>query len=240
MIYHVLPGDAIAEEFSKTGIDGEVIVCRECFIVGPLDADSPEQFWDDRAKFILTEYSEDEIEYHEKVADELEQLSSVGPGDEVDLWFEYELFCQVNMWFCISRLASSGAELYRVEPAVVSRDDRWKGFGQLNSEELKQCFGSRVKLDQADIDLAIDLWGKYRARDAAGLLSLSQSSSQAFPYLDETAEAAAQIESRPMNIVRQIRSEGISDPEVVFVEFSKRAGVYGLGDSQVYRMLESL
>src|SRR5688572_25294664 len=240
MIYHVLPGDSVVSEFAKTDIEGEVIVCRECFIVGPLDGDFPDQFWDDRAKFILSEYSEDEIEYHERVADELERLDSVGSGDEVNLWFEYELFCQVNMWFCISRLAGSDAQVYRVAPVVVSSEDRWKGFGQLNSEDLKACFQARTELTPEDFALGGELWKKYRDKDAAGLLLSAQTISASFPYLHETAEAAAQIESGPLSVVRQIRSEGISDPDVVFVEFSKRAGVYGMGDSQVFRMLENL
>ena len=240
MIYHVLPGDSIVEEFSKTGIDGETIVCREAFILGPIDGATPEEFWDERSNFILSEYGEDEIDYHEKVADELEQLSALGAGDEVNLWFEYELFCQVNLWFCISQLAAGGADLYRVAPVVVSSEDRWKGFGQLSSEDLKTCFEARTRLTAEDIKLGVDLWEKYRRRDTAGLLLHADTISPSFPYLSEIAEAAARIETGPISIVRQIRSEGMADPEAVFVEFSKRAGVYGLGDQQVYRMLDQL
>jgi hypothetical protein len=240
MIYHILPGDSLVQEFSKTGIEGEVIVCREAFIVGPLDGDAPEEFWNVRANFILGEYGEDEIQYHENVADELEKLNSVRSGDEVDLWFEYELFCQVNMWFCLSQLAGSGAEINRVAPMVISKDDRWKGFGGLNFEDLKICFEGRLQLTADDILLGTELWQKYRLRDAAGLLARAGTRSPVFPYLEETAEAAAQIETGPMSVLRQIRSEGLMDPDVIFVEFSKRAGVYGLGDLQVFEMLERL
>ena len=99
MIYHVLPGDSVAEEFKKTNIDGQTIVCREALVAGPLDGENLDEFWDQRAKFILTEYGEDEIEYHEKVADPLNLLTELTPDDEVNLWFEYELFCSVHLWF---------------------------------------------------------------------------------------------------------------------------------------------
>ena len=92
MIYHVLPGDSVATEFKKNNIDGEKIVCREALVAGPLDGESLDEFWDLRAKFILTEYGEDEIEYHEKVADPLNLLTELTSDDEVNLWFEYELF----------------------------------------------------------------------------------------------------------------------------------------------------
>ena len=240
MKYHVLPGDSIVEEFTKTGIDGDLIVCREAFIVGPIDAKTTDEFWEDRARFILADYGDDEIVYHERVADELVRLDEIGAGDEINLWFEYELFCQVNMWFCLSSLAMSGADIYRVAPVVVSQQDRWKGFGELNSEDLKVCYEARTKLTADDIKLGADLWDKYRARDAAGLLVLAATPSRAFPYLDETAKAAADIETGPLEVLREIREEGTSDPDAIFVEFSKRAGVYGLGDLQVFRLLDKL
>ena len=143
MIYHVLPGDSLVAEFKKTNIEGQTIICRECLIVGPVDAETPFEFWDARARFILTEYGEDEIEFHERVADELEKLADLDSDTEVNLWFEYELFCSVNMWFCISKLQHTGAAIYRVDPSVLSSQDRWKGFGQLTADELKKCFDTR-------------------------------------------------------------------------------------------------
>ena len=240
MIYHVLPGDSLVEEFKKADIEGETIICRECLIVGPVTAETPDEFWDARSKFILTEYAEDEIEFHEKVADELVQLDEIGSDDEVNLWFEYELFCQVNMWFCISRLSQSGAAIYRVAPVVVTKDDRWKGFGGLTSAELKICYEARTNLSAEDISLGSDLWENYRSRNAEANDIIASVSSRAFPYLDETAAAAAVIDTEPARIINEIRSEGIRDFDAIFLEFSKRAGVYGLGDLQVSRMIDQL
>jgi hypothetical protein len=39
--------------------------------------------------------------YLSYVADEIEKLLVPGAGDEIDLWFENELFCSVNYWFCL-------------------------------------------------------------------------------------------------------------------------------------------
>ena len=143
MIYHVLPGDAVAEEFKKTKINGEVIVCRECLAVGDVDADILPEFWEQRARFILSEYGEDEIVYHETVADELAKLLDLDSDDEVDLWFEYELFCSVNLWFCLWLLSETGSSVYRVEPAVLKDEDRWDGFGNLSAADLRKCYNRR-------------------------------------------------------------------------------------------------
>lgn len=238
MIYHVLPGDAQVEEFSKSNIDGEVIVCRECLIVGDINAETLPEFWEQRAHFILSEYGEDEIEYHEKVADELTKLLDVDSDDEINLWFEYELFCSVNMWFCLWLLSETGARVYRVEPIVRSESDRWLGFGKLTSEDLKTCFNARTEFPAEDIALGAKLWNAYRKNDNAKLAELSGSMSTCFPYLREVCEAAIEKDSRPREIIAEIQFEGKTEFEDIVPEFSRRAGVYGFGDLQVKRIIE--
>ena len=240
MIYHVLPGDALAEEFKKTNIEGGVIVCRECLIVGPIDAETPFEFWDERARFILSEYGEDEIEFHERVADELEKLVDVEADDEVNLWFEYELFCSVNMWFCLSLLRDSGAAVYRVEPVMLRTEDRWKGFGNIEADDLQKCFETRKYLNAEDIEIGADLWNAYRRNDHTRLQQLAAKATDRFPYLAEVVDAAIEKDTKPKQILRDILAEGITGFEDIFTEFVKCAGVYGYGDLQVERLMDHL
>ncbi len=240
MIVHVLPGDALVEEFKKTNIAGQVIVFREAMIVGPVDADTPFEFWDERARFILAEYGEDEIVYHERVADELEKLRDLGEDEEINLWFEYELFCSVNMWFCLSLLAQTKSMIYRVEPVVLDMEDRWKGFGKLDANALKKCYAARQKFTVGDIQLGADLWNAYRKNDNAWLRKLAQTETDCFPYLKEVCEAAIDKDRRAPQIITDIMSKGVTEIEDIFPEFSRRAGVYGYGDLQVQRMLDHI
>jgi hypothetical protein len=239
MIYHVLPGDSLVQEFQKTNIEGEVIVCRECLIVGDIDAETLPEFWQQRARFILSEYAEDEIEYHDRVADELAKLLDIDPEDEVNLWFEYELFCSVNMWFCVWLLSETGARVYRVEPIVRSDADKWLGFGTLTSDDLKTCFNARTEFTAEDIALGANLWNAYRRGDDTKLTELATSTSACFPHLREICEAAIEKETRPAEIIAEIQFEGKTEFEDIFPEFTKRAGVYGFGDLQVKRLLQA-
>ncbi len=239
MIYHVLPGDAQVEVFRKTGIDGEMIVFREALVAGPVEAEDPEQFWNERAHFILTEYGEDEIEYHEKVASELERLSDLDEGDEINLWFEYELFCSVNLWFCLDRLAGSGTQVFRVHPAVLSEADRWSGFGRLEADDLRRCFEGRIQLKDEDIRLGRDLWRAFRSEDHTRLQELGSIQNAVFPYLREVTAAAADP-ALPIDVLKQIRADGVGEFDKVFPEFVSRAGVFGYGDLQVKALWDSL
>lgn len=240
MIYHVLPGDAQFEDFRKSGIPGEVIVFREAFITGPLGAIDVNEFWDQRARFILGEYGDDEITYQEKVADEIVKISDVEAGDEVNLWFEFELFCSVNFWYCLSELKDSGANLYRVAPINLEPDDVWKGFGGHGPDELTTAFESRTEISRDDLERASELWTAFRYRDGSTLRRLGDYRSPSMPFLKEVADAASEIDTRPLQIVREIRSEGFATIEEVFPEFKQRAGVYGFGDLQVERLLDSI
>lgn len=238
MIYHVLPGEAQLEEFLKTGIAGEVIVFREALINGPLDAPDAETFWNERAQHILSEYGEDPMDYHETVADPISKLADVEADDEVNLWFEYELFCGVNYWFCLHLLADTGAKIFRVAPSDVSPDDVWKGFGKYTADELAKVFEERVELNVKDQTTGRDLFKAFAEHNSSGLLTLGEYRSPAFPFLAEVTEAAAQIETRPLQLVRELKAEGLTEIETVFHEFQKRAGVFGFGDLQVQRLLE--
>lgn len=240
MIYHVLPGDAQVEEFRKTGLEGEMIVFREVMVVGPIDAENIDEFWDQRARFILAEYGEDVIDYHEKVADRIAKLVDVSDGAEVNLWFEYELFCSVNMWLCLYLLKDSQTNIFRVAPLNAAPDDVWKGFGRHTAEDLKACFETRNQFAGEDVAKGSELWDAFRKRDSARLLELGEYRSQCFPFLKEVCEAAAEIETRPAKLIRELKAEGFDDLESVFPEFQNRAGVYGFGDLQVEKLLERL
>jgi hypothetical protein len=234
MIYHVLPGDAQVEDFRQIGLQGELLVCREALIQGDISGETLDEFFNDRAAFL----GESDSNYDANVASQFRPLLNVGSADEVNLWFEYELFCAVNMWFCLSLLLDSDADIYRVAPVHLSFEDRWDGFGNTNPEILKRCYADRVKLSKSDIELGAEVWNAFRRRDADELLHLTLEPQTAFPYLDEVGRAAANIDTKPLETVREIKREGKLDLAVVFPEFRRRAGVYGFGDTQVKRLME--
>ncbi len=240
MKMHVLPGDAPAAEFRKTGIEGELVVCRECLVAGDKSGATLDEFWERRANFIALEYAGDPIEYQENVAYELEKLIGLPAGTEVNLWFEYELFCQANMWFCLELLKDSEAEIFRVEPMNASPDDIWKGFGKYDAARLINCYEGRSRFSKEDIDTGSLLWSAFREGDLAELRRLGEYRSPCFPFLKEVCEAAAELDSRPAEIVRELKAGGLNEIESLFPEFQKRAGVYGFGDLQVERLIETV
>lgn len=240
MIIHVLPGDAYIDAFRETGIDGEVAIFRECLIEGDHDGDGLSDFWQTRERFLSAAYPDVDESYVDHVVKEIEKFSSATKGDEVNLWFEYELFCSTNYWFCLYLLKDSDANIFRVAPTVRDASTKWLGFGGLSTGEMRECFEHRVRLNAGDIKLGHDLWFAFKSGDKNRLLKLGSSASPAFPYLIDVTEAADEIDMKPKKVVDEIIAEGKSDFADIFSEFTKRAGVFGFGDAQVKRILESI
>ncbi|HYJ91106.1 MAG TPA: hypothetical protein VEV84_07350 [Pyrinomonadaceae bacterium] len=237
MIYHVLPGDAQIEAFEQSGIEGELLVCREVLVEGDLSGESLDEFFTNRAAFINSEYDDDPALYNANVASQFRRLLDVKESDEVNLWFEYELFCSVNMWFCLSLLESSKVAIYRVSPVFRDEQDRWDGFGGADADKMMACYKARLKLTDENVRLGADLWRAYKTKNRNELLRLSTTKSEAFPYLKEIGEAAVNKERIPATVIAEIQSEGINNFNEIFLEFRRRAGIFGFGDSQVKNVM---
>ncbi len=240
MKLHVLPGDSLAEAFRRTEIEGDAVVCRECLIDGSLGGELLWDFWKTRASYISTVYSEPEKDYYRKVVGEFLKLVR-GDADEIYLWFEYDLFCQVNMWFILSLLAKVPLRnVFRVAPLV--RESLWKGFGDHTSGNLQTCFENRQRFTFDEIQLGVGLWHAYKSGDLNQLEKLSAQNSKCFPYLKEacSAEIDRKKNDRPQKTLKNILDRGKKDFTEIFTEFSAAEGVYGFGDLQVKLMLNQI
>ena len=240
MIYHMLPGDAQVEAFRESGIEGVLLVCREALVEGDLSGDTLDEFFLNRAAFINGTYDSDPSVYNATVASQFRKLTELGDKDEINLWFEYELFCSVNMWFCLDLLKVTGASLFRVAPLNTSPDNVWEGFGQNSEDDLIQCNEARIRFSQEDISVGSQLWEAYRNRDSSAIRALSTYRSPCFPFLNEVCNAAVDIDTQPIEFVKELKARGLTELETLFPEFRRIAGVYGFGDSQVESLMRHL
>lgn len=240
MNIHILPGDSLVETFKESEIEGEIVVCRESFIEGNIEATNLQEFWEKRADFIKFTHGESKERYFDGVVSEFEKLNNLASDAVINLWFEYELFCQVNMWFCLYLLKDSKATIYRIFPILQTGANIWKGFGKLNSQELLNCYKNKVKFSQEDIQLGVKLWEACQKANYETLMKLSENESACFPYLKEVCKAETEKSFRPKEILKEITLNGMTDFSEIFNEFSRLAGVYGFGDSQVKRIMQEI
>lgn len=239
-IYHVLNGDMLKTQFPD--IPGEKIILRECLVDGPIQADNLQALFALRSQFIAKSYGSGEpSEYMEKVASELEKIMRIPAGGEINLWFEDDLFCQVNFWFVLSLLSGRDLSLFLVRPDRLSP----YGFGAYNQMELTQLLVKKEKLHS--LELLNQLWPAYQADDIESLKHLSDRLREGFPFINDAVMAhidrtpTAGYGGRPkeslLQIIRDLQSKEFG---LVFQEFCRRESIYGFGDKQVKRLFDEL
>jgi hypothetical protein len=246
MVYQILNGDSLAYTFPDTNIEGDVVVVREALIDGDLSGDNLHDFWQSRANYMRLATAE----YYKNVVTEFEKITNSPDDSEFNLWFEYDLFCQVNMWFVISMINSLPIKkkIYAVYTSHVDKNSKqfWSGFGPANSDELKICYSTRILLQEADLNLGHELWQAYKSGDLEELTNLSKNQSFSFPYLQEVVKAHIDRFSkdggkgRPEKVIEEIIQNGSNDFGKVFREFWSRESIYGFGDTQLRRLYDKV
>ena len=245
-MYHILNGDSLALRFPDAHIEGDVIIFREAFIEGDVSGNSLHDLWQSRARFMgLTE----EI-YRNQIVTELEKIGSAPDDSVFNLWFEYDLFCQVNMWFVISMIKnlSIRKKVYAVYTSYLhpTHNQFWNGFGQANAADLKICYDGRILLSEVELQLGHDLWTAYKSNNLEELIRLSKIPSPAFPYLQQVVNAHAErfpkdgIKGRPERVLEDIIKNRSTDFHKVFEEFWNRESIYGFGDVQLRHLYDKV
>ncbi|MBV9989264.1 MAG: hypothetical protein JO301_16410 [Chitinophagaceae bacterium] len=246
MIYNILNGDSLAHSFSDAKIEGDIIVVREALIDGDVSGNDLQAFWHSRARYLeLTD-----AEYRHKVVSEFEKIMNAPDGSEFNLWFEYDLFCQVNMWFTISIINNLPVKkkVYAVYTSYLDRNDKhfWNGFGPAEVSQLQVCFKDRILLNNADLQLGQELWTAYKNDNFEELTRLAKNRSAAFPYLQEVVNAHIDrfpkdgTNGRPEKVIENITENISTDFHKVCKEFWNRESIYGFGDTQVKHLYDKV
>jgi len=244
---HLLNGDHLAQQLQGASYFQTHLVFREALIVGPVTDTSLDEFWKLRTEFITTSYGVTAEEYGQKTISEIERLHFIPEDTEICLWFEDDLFCQVNLWFILNLLSDSPRiKIYRVFPPETIPEKRWKGFGNVSTAALAKSYEARVPFTLSDLALGKNLWEAYRLGDDAQLAELSKSVSPCFRHLEEVCQAqldrisADPRQRRPEKLILELLAKGITDFDTLFSQFSEREGIYGFGDLQVRELMDSV
>ena len=199
-------------------------------------------FWRERSEYIRDSFNASADEYFSNVKSEFDKINNISDKDEVNLWFENDLFCQANMWFTISLLNRKDiSNVYRVSP-LIRNNNKWEGFGRHTANDLIQCYEKRQLFTKGDFKLGENLWDAYRKTDVAALAFFSKSLSPCFPHLEEVckAEIERKRNARPRKVLEDLLSRGYTNFSDIFTQFSQTESIYGYGDLQVGNMLKEI
>jgi hypothetical protein len=244
-ILHILNGDASLHGFNQTGLDGDVMVWREVLSEGPLQQNiSGASFWSARAKWISETFSEPAEAYQHKMVDELGKLN--GEYDEINLWFEFDLHCQVNLLGVLQMLSQktdmSAPAIYLICLANDVQFDNARGLGELNGDQFEELFDAREHLNEWEFELAKEAWQLYVNNDAAELEKwLNENTFWGGLHLLKPALQAhvkrLQINSDGLTYIEQklldIYKNGAETRQQIYHAFWQTEIIFGMGDAEI-------
>src|SRR5210317_2146536 len=100
---HITNGSILTEKLQELDFHGEFLTWHEMLCEGPtLEHIDTDEFINIRSEFFDKTYDLeiDTVEFH----NELNKLNSTEHYNEIILWFEYDLFCHINLVAVISLL----------------------------------------------------------------------------------------------------------------------------------------
>src|SRR6185295_11937862 len=137
---HIHNGGSTSGTLTEFGFAGEHKPFQEVLMEGPTPGGlSRDEFLDVRARFLAKAY---DIKVEKCRADQQAQevwLRNYAEHDETILWFEHDLFCQINLiylldWFSKQSSGNTRLSLICVGEFEGIRD--FRGLGQLTGEQL--------------------------------------------------------------------------------------------------------
>ncbi len=252
-ILHILNGDSTAQSFAETGLEGDVLVWREVLSEGPLSENiTSAEFWKARSEWIAETFSETPGGYQQSVLDELARLEE--PYDEINLWFEFDLHCQVNMLGVMNYMRQktdlSGPAIFLICPDDYPGKEDFRGMGELSADELEYLYDHiRTQLSEIDFIVAAEAWSIYVSRNAE-ILQNYLNNTQFWGSLHCLKPAlAAQLKrlslnEKGLNYIEQkllgIYQNGYHTwPEILSV-FWQTEKIFGMGDLEIDIYLKKL
>ncbi|WP_228851501.1 DUF1835 domain-containing protein [Aegicerativicinus sediminis] len=248
MTLHITNGDVLTDRLLSMGYEGDFLTWSEMLCEGPttefIDSESHVKL---RKDFFTQFY--DLVFDEEKYKIDIDKLNHPENYTEVILWFEYDLFCHINLIGVISLLRQKKIHLpiFLVSSGWIHSEKTLKGLGELNDEQLNKHFKERIKLKDEDLDLAYTLWRIYCGKDH-NLFKPYIVQKSSFIYLSNCLKAHLKrfpdsntgLGILEKNILELIKTHDITSKHHLLGYILNFQGYYGYGDLQLERLIELL
>lgn len=248
---HITNGDNFTEKLKKLKFSGDIVTWREMLCEGKtINTVGSESFWRTRFEFLSTTYKVSKNWFVEKTLKEYRSLCNHKKSNEIILWFEYDLFCQINMLAVISWLKTHRrhTDIFLVCGSESKDSHQLRGLSEMTQEELKQLYQNKIWLTQDDIEFADYVWQLYCSDNPIRLEQLSHFENYQFTYLGKAVEAHLkrfpflktglnQVEHDVLKTALNTKPKNIHE---LVGSALKNQGLYGFGDLQYERIISDL
>ncbi|WP_372792732.1 hypothetical protein [Lutibacter sp.] len=250
---HILNGDSSLPILENSGIKGDVVIWREMLCEGSvLKEVGSDEFWTKRYTFFEEEFGIGRLEYYDKTIKEIVKLENVSGYNEVILWFEFDLFCQVNLLALCSYLLNNYVKktnYYLICTGKVEGKERLQSLSDYSPLEFKILFENKIALSKSNLEFAKESWELYVENDLNKFNEFNFNQNSKFQYLQAAINqhlnrfpAKNGLNQISTKILEIINSNLFSENEIVrnLLIWQQNETVYGFGDLQYFQYLKKL
>ncbi|MGW9686334.1 DUF1835 domain-containing protein [Flagellimonas sp. 2504JD1-5] len=250
-LLHITNGDNFTSKLQSLDLKGDIITWREMLCEGKTLCNvGSESFWKTRFEFLNKNYKVSKSWFVEKTLKEYRSLCNHKQQDQIVLWFEYDLFCQINMLAVLSWLKTHRrhAEISLVCSGNEDESDKLYGLGELSDEQLMLLYEKRTILSQDDIEYADYVWQLYCSDNPIRLENLINHNNFQFEYLSDALKAHLKrfptikngLNALENRVLETAMSKKPETRKQLLGEILTDQGYYGFGDTQYDRIITSL
>ena len=185
MILHVANGHCTTGLIEGSGLPGRTTIWADPLHDGPVPGNvSDDELLRVRAAFLAG--TPDQVD---QVAADLAQWRAAVDDhdtyDELVLWFEHDLFDQLNLIQLLTHLGmrNSSKPLTMVQVDSYPGHPDFKGLGELAPAGVAALFDTRRPVTPDQLALAANAWSAYRSADPRAIEQLLQRDTSALPFL---------------------------------------------------------
>ena len=251
-ILHITNGDMTTNYLKKLKFSGDFITWREMLCEGKTTTDvGSETFWKNRYDFFKTSYKISKQKFIDYTVKEYRSLCNHKNQKEIVLWFEHDLFCQINMLAVISWLKRyrKGYHISLVCSGKVKGSKKMFALPELNQEQIQNHFKNRIALKQDDIEYADYIWQLYCSDSPLRLETVYKFNPMSpFKYLASAIEAHLKrfpsIENGLNNventILKTAQNQKSTSKKQLVSKLLKNQEIYGFGSLQYEKSIGDL
>jgi hypothetical protein len=164
---HISNGDAT--DVPGTGLARRVVYWRDILHEGPVPAVAPAELRQVRAGYLSSYEGMDRAGAMRQFTERDQALEGNRDGEYV-LWFEADLYDQLQITEVLARLAGLGVPAGRITLICIGEHAgiaRFGGLGELTAEQLRELphTNACARLTPAALELAARAWAAFRAAE---------------------------------------------------------------------------
>lgn len=248
---HLTNGSSAGQTIEQTDLGGAVVPWNDILHEGPVPAGlTLPELSAVRARFIADAGWAPHADVVADFAGRDAALAGFGAHEEVVLWFEHDLYDQLQLLQILDWLAQQERGATRISLIVIDRFpgiERFVGLGQLTAEQLRSLWDGRQPVTADTLALAQTAWAAFRAPEPTHLERVIGGDTAALPLLAaalrrhlEQFPAVGSGLARTERTIMELIAAGVDTPVELFLADQAREASPFLGDTTFWSYIARL